>query len=82
MLTKSQEDYEKTNLKKESSNNSLKKNQETLVQKSFYITKEQDSAILLKIAHTTDRKLDRSSIVREALDSYLADVIKTVQEAK
>jgi hypothetical protein len=48
-----------------------------LVQTAFYITKEQQKALKMKIA-LSDRAEDRnySAIVRSALDAYLADILK------
>lgn len=80
LLSLSEDDYKKINDKDNTKHTYKKKEKMHLTQKSFYITKEQDAAILLKIAYTKDRKLDRSSVVREALENYLADILNTLDK--
>lgn len=49
-----------------------KKHGERLIQKSYYLTEKQIAAITIKTA-TSD--LDKSGVVRAALDQYLVDII-------
>lgn len=44
-------------------------------QKAFYLTEKQIKAITLK---TIDSDLDKSGVVRAALDMYLADIIENL----
>lgn len=53
--------------------------QEKLLQTAFYITKKQRAALKVRAAlGERPEDKDQSSIVRAALDAYLADTLKTL----
>lgn len=52
------------------------KENETLIQRSYYLTPDLVKAITLK---TAESNVDKSTVVREALKMYLADILKKIQ---
>jgi hypothetical protein len=72
---------ENTNItnSKEKKNSSIETAKEKLLQTAFYITDKQRRALKIKTAlGNKPEDKDQSSIVRAALDAYLADILDTL----
>lgn len=60
-------------------NNSKKKEDKVYKQRSYYLPDELIRAITIK---TAESELDKSEVVREALELYLADILEYMRERK
>jgi len=71
----------KTSLVGEMLSKQEKKPEKDIIQRSYYITKDQATAVILKSAMLeTEYMGNHSEVVRRALDMYCAEEIKQIRE--